>query len=73
MPKWVKSLDACSMGIYIVHHIVIQAVNRTDLLHPLLQTHYYVYPTVQFVLVLLFSWGFVWVLRRYRWTRYFGL
>ena len=73
VPKWVKSLDACSMGIYIVHHIVIQAVNRTDLLHPLLQTHYYVYPTVQFVLVLLFSWGFVWVLRRYRWTRYFGL
>lgn len=73
VPKWVKSLDACSMGIYIVHHIVIQAVNRTDLLHPLLQTHYYVYPTVQFVLVLLFSWGFVWVLRRYRWARYFGL
>ncbi len=73
VPKWVKSLDACSMGIYIVHHIVIQAANRTDLLHPLLQTHYYVYPTVQFVLVLLFSWGFVWVLRRYRWTRYFGL
>ena len=70
---WVRSLDACSMGIYIVHHIVIQAVNRTDLLHPLLQTHYYVYPTVQFVLVLLFSWGFVWTLRRYRWARYFGL
>ncbi len=73
VPKWVKSLDACSMGIYIVHHIVIQAVNRTDLLHPLLQTHYYAYPTVQFVLVLLFSWSFVWVLRRYRWARYFGL
>ncbi len=73
VPGWVKSLDACSMGIYIVHHIVIQAANRTDLLHPLLQKHYYVYPTVQFVLVLLFSWGLVWALRRYRFTRYFGL
>ncbi len=73
VPQWVKSLDACSMGIYIVHHIVIQAVNRTDLLHPLLQTHYYVYPSVQFVLVLLFSWVFVWALRRYPVARYFGL
>ena len=73
LPNWMKSLDACSMGIYIVHHIIIQAVNRTDLLHPLLQKHYFVYPTVQFVLVLLLSWGFVWALRRYRWARYFGL
>ncbi len=73
LPKWMKSLDACSMGIYIVHHIIIQAVNRTDLLHPLLQKHYFVYPTVLFALVLLFSWGFVLALRRYRWARYFGL
>ncbi len=73
VPRWVKSLDACSMGIYIVHHIVIQAVNRHDFFHSLLQTHYYIYPTVQFFLVLLFSWGFVWTLRRYKWARYFGL
>ncbi len=73
VPQWVKSLDACSMGIYIVHHIVILAVNRTDLLHPLLQTHYYVYPTAQFVLVLIFSWAFVWALRHYPVARYFGL
>ncbi len=73
VPRWLKSLDACSMGIYIVHHIVIQTVNRTDLLHPVLQTHYNVYPTIQFVLVLLFSWAFVWALRRYPIARYFGL
>lgn len=73
VPRWVKSLDTCSMGIYIVHHIVIQSMNRTDLLHPLLVTHYYVYPSLQFVVVLLFSWGFVWTLRRYSWARYFGL
>lgn len=73
VPQWMKSLDACSMGIYIVHHIIILAVNRTDLLHPLLQTHYYIYPSVQFVLVLLFSWGVVWMLRRYSFARYFGL
>ncbi len=73
VPRWTKSLDACSMGIYIVHHIIIQAVNRTDLLHPVLQTHYYVYPTMQFVLVMLFSWAFVWALRRYPIARYFGL
>ncbi len=73
LPRWVMSLDACSMGIYIVHHIVIQGMNRTDLFHALLRTHYVVYPTVQFVVVLLFSWGVVWALRRYRWSRYFGL
>ena len=73
VPRWVKSLDVCSMGIYIVHHIVIQAMDRTDLLRPLLQTHYYMYPSVQFVLVLLFSWGLVWTLRRYSFARYFGL
>ncbi len=73
VPRWLKSLDACSMGIYIVHHIVIQAVNRTDLLHPVLQTHYYVYPAIQFVLVLLFSWSVVHILRRYAVAKYFGL
>lgn len=73
VPRWIKSLDACSMGVYIVHHIVIQAVNRTDLLHPVMQTHYHVYPTIQFVIVLLFSWAFVWALRRYPLARYFGL
>lgn len=73
VPLWIKSLDVCSMGIYIVHHIIIQATNRTSLLHPLLHSYYYIYPTVQFFLVLLFSWGLVWALRRYAWARYFGL
>ena len=72
-PQWFKHLDACSMGIYIVHHIIIQSVNRTDFFHPLMVEHCYVYPTIQFVVVFLLSWAVVSVLRRYKFAQYFGL
>ena len=72
-PQWFKHLDTCSMGIYIVHHIIIQSVNRTDFFHPLMVEHCYVYPTIQFVVVFLLSWAVVSVLRRYKFAQYFGL
>lgn len=73
LPQWVKSLDQCSMGIYIVHHIVIKGMNRVDIVHHIMQTHYYIYPTAQFVFVVALSWGVTWWLRHYRFSRYVGL
>ncbi len=73
LPRWVKSLDKCSMGIYIVHHIVIKAMNRVDIVHHIMQTHYYIYPAAQFVFVVALSWGVTWWLGHYRFSRYVGL
>ena len=73
LPRWMHSLDKCSMGIYIVHHIVIKGMNRVDILHHIMQTHYYIYPTAQFVFVVALSWAVTWWLRHYRFSRYVGL
>ncbi len=73
LPRWMKSLDKCSMGIYIVHHIVIIGMNRIDVMHHIMQTHYCIYPVAQFVFVLAMSWAVTWWMGRYRFSRYVGL
>lgn len=70
LPGWMKSLDKCSMGIYIVHHILIQEMNGTVYFHDMAVTCYYIYPLVQFFVITLVSWGFVALCRKNKYSKY---
>lgn len=70
LPSWITSLDKCSMGIYIVHHILIQEMNELYVFHELACEYYYIYPMAQFVLITLISWGFVSVCRHVKCSKY---
>ena len=70
LPSWVKSLDKCSMGIYIVHHIVIQEMNPCFPFHEWAVNHYYVYPILQFFIVTGVSWSFVAVCQNFKYSKY---
>ena len=64
------SLDKCSMGVYIVHHILIQEMNRVGFFHSLMISHYILYPIIQFALITLVSWYMVQMLQKNRITKY---
>lgn len=70
LPSSIRSLDKCSMGIYIVHHIVIQEMNGTACFHHLASTHCYLYPIIQFVMLTLLSWGFVALCDKSKYSKY---
>ena len=58
------------MGIYIVHHIVIQEMNGVVLIHGYACEYYYLYPLLQFVVVTILSWLFVAICRRCEYSKY---
>ena len=70
LPSWVISLDKYSMGIYIVHHILIQEMNGIELFHVYACANYYIYPLLQFVIVTFLSWQFVAICKRYKYSKY---
>jgi len=56
MPRILQNLDKCSMGIYLIHHIIIQQANASTIIHPFMQEHARWYPVVMFMIVLPISW-----------------
>ena len=70
LPSWLTSLDKCSMGIYIVHHIVIQEMNPCFPFHELAVNYYYAYPIFQFFIVSGVSWFFVAVCQNLKYSKY---
>lgn len=50
----IMSFDKYCIGIYLIHHIIIQEMNMSELGHHLM-SHYMIYPLLQFVFVLFFS------------------
>lgn len=70
LPNWMNSLDKCSMGIYIVHHILIQEMNGISYFREIATTHYYIYPIIQFLTITIASWGFVALCRKNKYSKY---
>ena len=70
LPFWMTSLDKCSMGIYIVHHIVILEINPCFPFHDWGVNHYYVYPILQFFIVTGVSWLFVAMCKKNKFSKY---
>lgn len=70
LPSCVTNLGKCSMGIYIVHHIVTQEMNPCFPFHERAVNHYYVYPILQFFIVTVVSWLFVAVCQNFKYSKY---
>lgn len=51
------SLDRCSMGIYIIHHILIMYLLQYRTLKNFMVCHYVIMPFLLFFLLLFASWG----------------
>ena len=54
--KWLKDLDKCSMGIYIIHHPIIEYIVHIPGMDYYLNNYFYILPFVIFILVLPLSW-----------------
>ena len=70
-PRFIASLDTCSMGIYIIHHLLIQEMNGNFYLHNIAINYYIAYPLVQFFIVLFVSWGIVAMCKKNTYAKYF--
>ena len=70
LPSWVKSLDKCSMGIYIVYHILIQELITISVFRSLATEYCYIFPCVLFISVTIISWGIVWSAKKNKYPKY---
>ena len=66
----IRSLDKNSMGIYIIHHILIIAVISNTQLSVIIGTHYIISPILLFFVVLLTSWWISLLINRYKVSSY---
>ena len=66
----IKSLDYNSMGIYIIHHILIISAISNNQISILMRSHYIVSPMVLFIVVLSISWGISFLINRYKFSSY---
>lgn len=64
-----KQVDKCCMGIYIIHHILIQEMNVCSFLHPYME-HYVLYPLLQFFIVLFLSFYLTRIALRFKMTAF---
>ena len=56
VPDWLKNLDRCSMGIYLIHHPIIWNFVDNDWGRDLLNRHSVIAPTLLITLTFSFSW-----------------
>lgn len=70
IPKWITHLDKHSMGIYIIHQIIQQEMNKIPYFHEQMVTYYYVYPIIQFIFLILFSYFLSIVIHRWKYGKY---
>lgn len=68
--SWMISLDKCSMGIYIVHHILIQELITISVFRSLATEYCYIFPCVLFISVTIISWGIVWSAKKNKYSKY---
>lgn len=61
--KIILKLDKYAMGIYIIHHIIIQETNSSTLGQQYME-HYILYPIVLFIMSLGISWLITYILQK---------
>lgn len=69
-PKWLMHLDKHSMGIYIIHQIVQQEMNKMPYFHVQMVSHCYIYPLSQFLFLVLFSYLLSVVIHKWQYGKY---
>ena len=70
-PNWLGSLDRYSMGIYILHQILQQEMNKVQPFYGLMVGYEYIYPLMQFVFLILFCWYFTWLAHHSKYAKFF--
>ena len=63
-------VDSCSMGIYIVHHIIIVALLCYHSIAVLMTRHYIIAPLCLFIIVFAISWTLVVALKRVKYINF---
>lgn len=72
LSKIALSLDNCSLGIYIFHHLLIWAfLFYYPLASRLMNEHYILAPLVLFVIVYFVSWGITYIMKKNKYTNKF--
>ncbi len=69
-PSWLRSLDKYSMGIYIIHQILQQEMNKVEPFHSLMVQHEYAYPFVQFIFLVMICWLMAALAHRSKYAKY---
>ncbi len=69
-PKLLMPLDKHSMGIYIVHQIVQQEMNKVPYFREQMLSHYYIYPILQFLFLVLFSYSVPVIIHKWQYGKY---
>lgn len=64
IPQWMASIDVCSMGIYIIHHIIIRWMLQYETVSHFMLTHKIMAPALMFILVFPASWALTFCLRK---------
>ena len=54
--NWLLDLDKCSMGIYIIHHPILEGLVHVRKFQVYLDEYFYILPFVMFVCVFALSW-----------------
>lgn len=62
---YIQSLDKCSMGIYIIHHIIIRWAVEQEPVRIYLSENVFIAPFLMFFIVLPLSWWIIYVMKRY--------
>ena len=71
LPNWLGSLDRYSMGIYILHQILQQEMNKVQSFYSIMVGHEYVYPLMQFIFLILFCWCFTVLAHHSKYAKFF--
>jgi len=66
----IRNLDASSMGIYILHHILLIYLITNDIAAHLMTEYWYVSPLLLFIFVLFASWALTTLINRSRYSKY---
>ena len=54
--KWLQSIDNCSMGIYIIHHIFIIWILQYNAIKEFMIAQHFIAPIVMFIIIFPLSW-----------------
>jgi len=68
--KWLRSFDECSMGIYILHHIVIKLLLQNFRIEKIMINHIYFGPCVLFIITVLVSWTMAYIIKKQLCAKY---
>ena len=64
------NLDRCSMGIYIIHHILVMLLLQNNFVRLMLDSHYFIAPIIMFIVILMISWFITNLLLKFQISKY---